>query len=165
MTLNRRSVLRIAASGGAAAAGAALPFLPSGVAQAALVMPGASRGVFDLFQGKKAIGQHGYEISGSQTAPAVMTRAAFEGRVLAFSARYELATREQWQDGDCSSCSRMAASATIPSGSGPTTGCALVVTNERNQVLPVAPDILPTTYWMPNFIEQRACSIPSVVRC
>ena len=157
MTLNRRSVLRIAASGGASAAGAALPFLPSGVAQAALVMPGASRGVFDLFQGRKAIGQHGYEISGSQTAPAVMTQAAFEGRVLAFSARYELATREQWQDGRLQQLQSDGSFRNDPFWvRAERQGSALVVTNERNQVLPVAPDILPTTYWMPNFIEQRA---------
>ncbi|MAE99370.1 MAG: hypothetical protein CME00_04425 [Geminicoccus sp.] len=157
MTLNRRSVLKIAASGGAAAAGATLPFLPSGVAQAALVMPGASRGLFDLFQGKKAIGQHGYEISGSQTAPAVMTQAAFEGRVLAFSARYELATREQWQDGRLQQLQSHGSFRNDPFWvRAERQGSALVVTNERNQVLTVAPDILPTTYWMPNFIEQRA---------
>ena len=157
MTLDRRSVLKIAVFGGAAAGGAALPFLPSGVAQAALVMPGASRGAFDLFQGKKAIGQHGYEISGSQTAPTVMTQAAFEGRVLAFSARYELATREQWEDGRLHQLESQGSFRNDPFWvRAERQGSALVVTNERNQVLPVAPDILPTTYWMPNFIEQRA---------
>ena len=41
----------------------------------------------------------------------------------------------------------MAASATIPSGPNDADSPRL---NERNQVLPVAPDILLTTYWMPN---------------
>ncbi|MGB1082633.1 MAG: DUF6134 family protein, partial [Alphaproteobacteria bacterium] len=91
------------------------------------------------------------------TALAVMTQAAFEGRVLAFSARYELATREQWQDGQLQQLQSDGSFRNDPFWvRAERQGSALVVTNERNQVLPVAPDILPTTYWMPNFIEQRA---------
>ena len=157
MTLDRRSLLKFAASGAAAAAGASLPLLPTNVAQAALVMPSSSRGLFDLYQGRKAIGQHGYEITGSQSAPTALTQAAFEGRVLAFSARYELATREQWQDGRLQQLRSEGSFRNDPFWvRAERQGDALVVTNERNQVLPVTPDILPTTYWMPNFIEQRA---------
>ena len=119
-------------------------------------MPNATRGVFDLYQGQKVIGQHGYEISGSQTGPTVLTQAAFEGRVLAFSARYELLTREQWQDGRLQQLQSEGSFRNDPFWvRAEQQGSALVVTNERNEVLPVAGDILPTTYWMPNFIEQR----------
>ncbi len=158
MRFDRRSTLKIAASGiVAATSGVGFGLLSAGAAQATVSFPAATRGIFDLYQGKRPIGQHRYEITGSQNAPNVLTQAAFEGRALGFSARYELTTQEQWQSGllwQLRSQGRFRSDAFQMSAQRQ--GDALLVTNDKDEVRPVTPNIFPTTYWMPNFVEQRA---------
>jgi len=150
MTLHRRATLSLLAGG------LALPLLPAGMAQAAPTFPGAASATLDLYQGGKSIGQQTYTITGSQSAPTVRSVAAFSGRVLGFRVKYDLETNEQWQGGKLQALNskgqlrgqRFAMSAEKK-------GTALSVSDEKGRTYFANSGILPTSYWMSNFIEQR----------
>ena len=88
MEVNRRTTL------GLLAGGMALPFMPAQSAFATPLFPAEPKVTMDLYQGDKVIGQHSYEITGTQAAPVVQTKAAFRGRVFGFKVKYDLATVE-----------------------------------------------------------------------
>lgn len=151
MTIDRRTTI------GLMAGGLALPFMgAAGGVQAAPLFPGESRVTMDLYQGDKVIGQHAYEITGSQTAPSVQTNAAFRGRVLGFSVKYDLLTTETWQNGQLA---RLRSAGELRGQafeiSADRQGDRLLVINDRGRTVKADPALLPTTYWMPNFVEQR----------
>ena len=150
MTLNRRTALSLLAGG------LALPMMPAGLAFAAPVLPGEARVTMDLYQGDKAIGRHAYEITGSAAAPTVQTQAAFEGRVLGFRVKYNLASVETWSGGQLSQLrSRGELRGEAFEVSADRSGGTLSVLNSKGRRLQADPNLLPTTYWMPNFVQQR----------
>ena len=150
MTLTRRTALSLLAGG------LALPMMPAGLAFAAPVFPGEARVTMDLYQGDKAIGRHAYEITGSAAAPTVQTQAAFEGRVLGFRVKYNLATVETWSGGLLSQLrSRGELRGEAFKVSADRSGGTLSVLNSKGRRLQADPNLLPTTYWMPNFVQQR----------
>ena len=150
MTLTRRTALSLLAGG------LALPMMPAGLAFAAPVFPGEARVTMDLYQGDKAIGRHAYEITGSAAAPTVQTQAAFEGRVLGFRVKYNLATVETWSGGQLSQLrSRGELRGEAFKVSADRSGGTLSVLNSKGRRLQADPNLLPTTYWMPNFVQQR----------
>jgi len=150
MTLNRRTALSLLAGG------LALPMMPAGLAFAAPVFPGEARVTMDLYQGDKAIGRHAYEITGSAAAPTVQTQAAFEGRVLGFRVKYNLATVETWSGGQLSQLrSRGELRGEAFEVSADRSGGTLSVLNSKGRRLQADPNLMPTTYWMPNFVQQR----------
>jgi len=150
MTLNRRTALSLLAGG------LALPVVPAGLAFAAPVFPGGARVTMDLYQGDKAIGRHAYEITGSAAAPTVHTQAAFQGRVLGFRVKYNLATVETWSGGQLSQLrSRGELRGEAFEVSADRIGGTLSVLNSKGRRLQADPNLLPTTYWMANFVQQR----------
>lgn len=150
MNYNRRTTL------GLLAGGMALPFLPAQSALAAPLFPAEARVTMDLYQGDKVIGQHAYEITGTQAAPVVQTKAAFSGRVFGFKVKYELATVETWAGGQLSQLrSRGELRGEEFEVSANREGNVLSIINARGRRLQADPSIMPTTYWMPNFVQQR----------
>lgn len=149
MQVNRRTSLSLLAGG------ALLPLIPAGVAQAAPQFPGASRAVLDLYQGDKVIGQHGYEITGGQSSPTVRTTANFKGKVLGFNVAYDLSTIENWQGG---ALQRLQSSGQLRGQpftvSAERQGRFLSVVKPNGRDYLTNPAVLPTTYWMSNFINQ-----------
>ena len=150
MTLNRRTAL------GLLAGGLALPMMPAGLAFAAPTFPGEARVSMDLYQGNQAIGQHRYEITGSAAAPTVQTQAAFEGRVFGFRVKYNLSTVETWSGGQLSQLrSRGELRGEAFEVSADHDGGILSVLNAKGRRVKADANLLPTTYWMPNFVQQR----------
>ena len=150
-SFDRRSLLSVLAGGAAAS------MMPGALAFAAPVFPGVSALSMDLYQGSKVIGQHAYEITGSQSAPRVRTTANFEGRILGFRFRYALSTEEVWQGGRLLSLRSEGSLRDQPFGmSADREGGALAVVDEKGRRYQADGGLLPTTYWMPNFVQQSA---------
>lgn len=155
MIVDRRRTLGWIAGG--MALPVALPIIGgAGLAQAAPVFPGVAKVTMDLYQGDRVIGQHSYEITGSQTAPTVQTDAAFQGRVLGFRVKYALSTVEKWQGGQLA---QLRSTGELRGQSFEVSaqrqGGQLSVSNNRGQTVKADPSVLPTTYWMPNFVQQQ----------
>lgn len=150
MEVNRRTTL------GLLAGGMALPFMSAQSAFAAPLFPAEPKVIMDLYQGDKVIGQHSYEITGTQAAPVVQTKAAFRGRVFGFKVKYDLATVETWANGQLSQLrSRGELRGENFEVSADREGDMLSIINARGRRLKADPAIMPTTYWMPNFVQQR----------
>ena len=150
MTIDRRTTL------GLMGGGLALSVFGAGPVQAAPTFPGEAKVTMDLFQGDKVIGQHAYEIIGSQAAPEVRTLAGFQGRILGFRVKYELSTVEKWQGGQLSQLRSKGELRGQPFEiSAERQDDRLMVVNDRGRTVKADPGLLPTTYWMPNFVQQR----------
>ena len=150
MTIDRRTTL------GLMGGGLALSVFGAGPVQAAPTFPGEAKVTMDLFQGDKVIGQHAYEIIGSQAAPEVRTLAGFQGRLLGVRVKYELSTVEKWQGGQLSQLRSKGELRGQPFEiSAERQDDRLMVVNDRGRTVKADPGLLPTTYWMPNFVQQR----------